>query len=425
MKPQPPVTRTFMSAPSLSDAARAASARPPGKQAAARGLERQRHWCPERGEGMYGAVTRSIHQLTPTLAWGDAIGNQVRLLRRWFQDEGYASELFSGQTDERSRGEARPAESLADQVRRGDLVLVHHGIQSRFVPLLRKVAKRAQVVVVYHNVTPPKLVEGFDPPLAAACAAGLEELKDLAHISALGLAFSEFSAGDLRAAGFARVEVVPFPLDFSPVEVAPDPSLAAELDDGCTNVLFVGRGSPNKRIDELLRVFTAYQRLYNRSSRLVIAGSVDRDKPYGGWVHGVNEVLSPDRVHILGRVSPSQLSACYATAHAYVSMSGHEGFGVPLIESMHHGVPVIAYEAGAVAETLGGAGWVCRSEDPIAFAKLLAVMDANPKLRAKLIERGRERVRDFAPERTRPAILDSLRVLLARAPSLRVVGGGR
>ena len=64
-------------------------------------------------------------------------------------------------------------------------------------------------------------------------------------------------------------------------------------------------------------------------------------------------------------------------------------------------------------------------EDPIAFAKLLAVMDANPKLRAKLIERGRERVRDFAPERTRPAILDSLRVLLARAPSLRVVGGGR
>lgn len=351
----------------------------------------------------------AIHQLTPTLAWGDAVGNQVRLMRRWFADAGYDASLYAGRTDEGSRGEARDASDLAKDVRRGDLVLVHHSIQSRFVPLLRQVAKkRAKVIVVFHNVTPPELLRTFDAATAAACEAALAELRELSTFASGALAYSEFSAHSLREAGFPEPRVVPYPLDFSAFNVKPEPTLRAELSDGCTNVLFVGRGSPNKRIEAVLRVFTAYQRLYQPRSRLVLAGGLDREHPYGAWVHAVRETLSPERVHLLGRVSPEQLSACFETAHVYLSMSAHEGFGVPLIEAMHRGVPVVAHDAGAVAETLGGAGWVCSKDDPLAFARLLAVLDREPATREKVIARGRRRARDFDEEFTRKALFEVL-----------------
>ncbi|MBX5480940.1 MAG: glycosyltransferase family 4 protein [Myxococcaceae bacterium] len=350
----------------------------------------------------------AIHQVTPTLSWGDAVGNQVRLLRRWFREAGHESEVFSGRTDERSRGESISVDELPDHVARGDLVLVHHSIQSRLVPLLRRVARKASVAVIFHNVTPPALIAPYDPPLAAACAAGLEELRELAPIAPLALTFSRFSAKDLDAAGFAEVKVVPFPLEFAALDTRPDEALRSELDDGMTNVLFVGRGAPNKRIEEVLRVFTAYQRLFDPKSRLVLAGELNREHPYGAFIWGVRDALGPERVHILGRVSDAQLAACFATASVYLSMSAHEGFGVPLIEALYRGVPVIAYDAGAVAETLGGAGWVCRSADPIVYARLIAVLQRRPEVRRAVIERSRLRARAFDPANTRDAFFDAL-----------------
>src|SRR5690606_23604178 len=130
----------------------------------------------------------------------------------------------------------------------------------------------------------------------------------------------------------------------------------AELDDGCANILFVGRAVPSKRVDDVLRVFTAFQRLYRPDSRLVLAGSLNRDSPHGAFLHQLRELLGAERVRFLGRVSAAQLSACFATATAYLSMSRHEGFGVPLLEAMYRGVPVVAHGAAAVPETMGGAG---------------------------------------------------------------------
>lgn len=370
----------------------------------------------------------AVHQLTPTLAWGDAVGNQIRLLQRWFKGAGTGSDVFAGRTDEASRAEAFTASELADRVEPGDAVLVHHSIQSHFLPLLRKVARRANVVVVYHNVTPPELLAGFDASTARACAAARVELKELAELAALGLAYSDFSAEDLRAAGFRAHAVVPYPLDFDTFNAAPEASLKAELEDGCTNILFVGRGSPNKRLEAVVRAFTAYQRLFDPNSRLVLAGGLDRDKPYGQWVHAVIESLRPERVHLLGRVSAAQLSACFDTADVYLSLSAHEGFGVPMVESMHRGVPVIAYGAGAVPETLGGAGVVCRKDDPVAIARVIAAVARNPELQGRLVKAGKRRAKDFSEANTRAALFQALSRVAPRlrgAIPLRVVGGAK
>ncbi len=353
---------------------------------------------------------RAIHQLLPRLSWGDAVGNQVRYLQSLLRAWGYASEVYASQWDEECGGQVRPADAWPKEAREDSVLLIHHSFESRLVPLIARGPGRK--VLVYHNVTPAPLFEGFDRKVAAACEAAREELLALRPLVEAAFAYSHFSAEELTAAGFARVDVLPFALDWSAFHAPADPAFEAEFDDGCVNILFVGRAVPSKRIDDVMRVFAAYQRLYQPRSRLLIAGYLNRETPYGTYLHGVKELLGAERIHLLGRVSASQLSACYSVATAYLSMSRHEGFGVPLLEAMERGVPVVAYGAAAVPETMGGAGLATRTRDPVEVAQLLAVLEREPKLRAKVLAGQRARLKSLGQAAVAERVREGLRPLL-------------
>jgi len=226
-------------------------------------------------------------------------------------------------------------------------------------------------------------------------------------------AYSRFSAEELVAAGYPHVSVLPFAMDWRAFDVAPDPVLRAELDDGCANILFVGRAVPSKRVDDVLRVFTAYQRLHQPRSRLIVAGYLNRESPYGAYLYGLKEMLGAERVQFLGRVSAAQLSACFSVATAYLSMSRHEGFGVPLLEAMYRGVPVVAYGAAAVPETMDGAGVASLTNEPLEVARLLAVLERNPALREEMISAQRARVGRLGQEAVAEAVREGLQPFLA------------
>jgi glycosyltransferase involved in cell wall biosynthesis len=76
-------------------------------------------------------------------------------------------------------------------------------------------------------------------------------------------------------------------------------------------------------------------------------------------------------------------------------MSEHEGFGKPLIESMYFGLPVLAYAAAGVPETLGGAGVLIRKKDYEALAELVDIIVKDEALRNRIVARERERVKEF------------------------------
>lgn len=350
---------------------------------------------------------RAVHQLVPRLAWGDAVGNQVRYLRELLRSWGYASEIYADQWDEECRSQVRPASDYAREAGPDTALLIHHSYASRLVPLVQRAPGRK--ALIYHNVTPARLFEGFDRLVAAGCAEARDELRALRPLVECAYAYSHFSAEELGAADFPHVRVLPFAVDWRSFHAPADPALKAELDDGCTNVLFVGRAVPSKRVDDVLRVFTAYQRLYQPRSRLVLAGYLNRDTPYGAYLFGVKELLGAERVHVLGRVSAAQLSACYATATVYLSMSRHEGYGVPLLEAMAREVPVVAYGAAAVPETMGGAGIATRSNEPGDVARLLAVLDRRPDLRGRLVEAQSARLSQLSQQ----VVAEQLRTALA------------
>jgi hypothetical protein len=179
----------------------------------------------------------------PRLAWGDAVGNQVRYLQSLLRGWGYASEVYADQWDEECRGQVRPADAWLKEAREDSVLLIHHSFESRLVPLITRGPGRK--VLVYHNVTPAPLFEGFDRKVAAACEAAREELLALRPLVEAAFAYSYFSAEELTAAGFANVAVLPFALDWSAFHAPADPTFQAEFDDGCVNILFVGRAVPS------------------------------------------------------------------------------------------------------------------------------------------------------------------------------------
>jgi len=357
---------------------------------------------------------RAVHQLVPRLAWGDAVGNQVRYLRELLRGWGFASEIYAEQWDASCQEWVRPAKDYPREAEDTSTLLIHHSFESRLVPLVARSPGRK--ALIYHNVTPARLFEGFERKVAQACEAARDELLALRPLVERAWAYSRFSAEELVAAGFPHVGELPFAVDWSAFDVEPDPVLRAELEEGGPTLLFVGRAVPSKRMDDVLRVFTAWQRLYEPRARLVIAGYLNRETPYGAYLYGLKEMLGAERVHLLGRVSAAQLSACYAAASVYLSMSRHEGFGVPLLEAMHRGVPVVAYGAAAVAETMGGAGVATLTNEPLEVARLLAALQGDPTSRREMIAAQHARVARLGQAAVAEAVRDALQPFLAGTP---------
>jgi glycosyltransferase involved in cell wall biosynthesis len=105
--------------------------------------------------------------------------------------------------------------------------------------------------------------------------------------------------------------------------------------------------------------------------------------------------LDLENVVFAGRVNQAELIAHYQAADVLLCMSEHEGFGVPLVESMHFGVPVVAYKAAAVPETLGGAGMLVNRKDHEAIAELVGMLIHNADLRDRVVLQQRRRLTAF------------------------------
>jgi len=186
-------------------------------------------------------------------------------------------------------------------------------------------------------------------------------------------------------------------IDSSRYDIAPDAALSAKLRDGKKNILFVGRKAPNKCIEDVMLAADYYRSASGKDCRLVLCG----DESMSAYCARLRELMTTLAVEILwlGRVSQRELAACYRESHLFLCMSEHEGFCVPLVESMIYDLPVLAYEAAAVPETLGGSG-VCFTEKSLPH--LAGVMDAmlyNESLRAAIIAGQRQRLDYFTPRR--------------------------
>ena len=289
--------------------------------------------------------------------------------------------------------------------------LFHFSIGSAAARLAR--AAPGRLVLRYHNITPPEFFAEHLPHLARQCHQGRRELRAFASRTELALGVSEFNRRELEEAGFARTGVLPIPLDLDALVGGRRSAAVTKLyADGRTNLLFVGRIIPNKRIEDLLRIFAVYQRSIEPASRLLLVGDHWGYEPYLLRLEELARALAVEDVAFTGQVEDDELRAYYAASAAYVSMSEHEGFCVPLLEAMAFELPVIAYDAGAVAETLDGAGVLLRDKHPETAAELVQRLVSHTPLRAAVLESQARRLARLRATDAQAQVLEALAPVL-------------
>jgi glycosyltransferase involved in cell wall biosynthesis len=235
------------------------------------------------------------------------------------------------------------------------------------------------------------------PHLARQVEDGRRQLGLFAPRSELALGVSEFNRRELEAAGFRRTGVFPI---FPEARLRPGPRrpvLHRLFRDGRRNLLFVGRVICNKKIEDLVRVFAVYQRYLEPKSRLIVVGDTWGYEAYYLPLERMVRELGLFEVIFTGQVEDEELPDFYSVADAFLCLSEHEGFCVPLLEAMSFGVPVLAYDAGAVAETLQGGGVLLKDKRPEVVAELVHAVLSDPALRAAVLAT-QERTRRLARE---------------------------
>ncbi len=352
-------------------------------------------------------------QFVADLAPRDAIGGHVLQIDDALRAHGFDTEIYAGHADKSlahralhyTRFEARRSPTRT-------FLLYHSSIGS---PVADYVHERDEPLIVdYHNITPPEYFAAWEPHVASQLAAGRDQLVGLGSRVSLGLADSSFNAGELSACGFGAVAVVPILLDVDLLVRSGSVGVRWPGGDGA-RWLFVGRVAPNKAQHDVVKAFAFYRRVFDPAASLVLVGGASSGSYWAALQRFVIELGLGDAVRLAGSVPAEELEGLYRSADAFVCLSEHEGFCVPLLEAMAHDVPVVAFGAAAVPETLGEAGVLLDVKRPSVVAEAVARVLGDEAVRRGLVEAGRCRVQLFDLARSRRKLLDALTPLIDAA----------
>lgn len=352
-----------------------------------------------------------IYHLGHGVIPGDAVTTHTLEIDRRLRTWGFESEIFAQHVAPDFQHLARPdTEFLSYLGRKDDLLIYHYSIYTPNVQLFHEFQGRK--ILIYHNITPAHFFKRWDRRQELLCDMGRRALADLKSCD-LGLGVSEYNRQELVKAGFSPEHTGVLPIFLQVKDLDNMQTNARLLErlraDDAINFLSVGRIVPNKAIEDVIRIFYLFHRHINSCSRLCLVGS--RYLPaYDAQIDALVKSLElSDAVILAGQVSLSDLKTYYQAAHLYMTASYHEGFCVPLIESMYFGIPIIARQAGAIPETLGDAGVLFTRLGYIQVAEMAHALVSDADLRTQVIATQRKRLDTFVPARVEEQLRAALR----------------
>jgi glycosyltransferase involved in cell wall biosynthesis len=351
-----------------------------------------------------------VDQLVPAFHRGDAIGDEAFELKQFLRRQGYSSEIYCLTRDRGLEDQAQPISEFP-KPSRSDITLLHFALPSPLTEaLIQLPSKKA---IIYHNITPPEFFAESNPEMADLAGLGRAELQSLQPYVDLGLADSEYNRRELVEYGFRNTHVFPLFIDFAKYEKPMSQFLYNLFDDDRVNVLFVGRIAPNKRIENLIKVTFYYKKYISPLIRLIVVGKTNTFRAYYESVVRMADefYLKSEEIQFLGHVPDEELFALYRASDVFLSLSEHEGFCLPLIESMIFDLPIIALNSAAVPYTLGEAGILVNNSRPDYVAELVDVTAQDLAVREKLIASGRRQLDIFKGFKREEFLLQQLKKL--------------
>jgi len=355
---------------------------------------------------------RAIHQLMAGFTRGDAISNESMVMRDMFRSWGFESDIFceARRILPEFRREAHDLVECRARCRPDDIALLHLSIGSPANDVFAGLSCRK--AILFHNVTPPHFFARVNRQIARSLETGMKQVGALAGKAEVTMADSMFNAGELSRMGYKNVRVLPIILDAAKQRMQPDRKTLRQFDDGLFNILFVGRCVPNKKIEDLLCAFRYFQKNVEPQSRLILVGSHAGSERYYHVLRVLERDLELRNVHFAGAVSQASLNACFESADLFLCMSEHEGFCIPLIESISHDVPVLAYSAAAVPETLDGAGVLFSEKNYGMIAEMMGRLVRDQTLRGAVVDQQRARLARYLARDMEAELRDCLLPLL-------------
>lgn len=353
-----------------------------------------------------------IVQLLPTLSFGDAIGNDTVALKKAISDMGYISEIYAENVDKRLPSDTAKNFSRLKELRKDDVLIYH---KSTGTDLTFKIQDfHCRKIMIYHNVTPPEFFRPYSTAAASLTEYGYKGVEHLRDKVDYCLADSVYNKSELLRMGYAcPIDVLPILIRFEDYKQSPAKGIMSKYGDGKRNLIFVGRIAPNKKQENVIRAFYQYKRL-DPDSRLILVGSyTGMENYYERLVKYAGALGLKDDVIFTGHIKFNEILAYYRLADAFVCMSEHEGFCVPLAEAMFFDVPIIAYDTSAVGDTLGGSGILLDSNDPLLAAGVIRRVLTDEPLKKYIIEGQRRRLEDFSYERIRDIFEKQLKGFIA------------
>lgn len=347
-----------------------------------------------------------VHQFLPTLSPRDAVGNSTLELHQLLLDMGHDARLYAANIHWELMNIARPLTELPDDE---NWCIYHHSIGGVAGDAYE--ARLGGRILVYHNITPIELLERWSGDVGAEITLGRDQLSRYASITDVAVCDSDYNRHEVDVLDYPNTTTIPVMFEPGRLQHVD----ATKPKGSPTRVLFVGRLAPNKAQHELVAMLSVLRQRHDPLAELHLVGSAT----FGSYAQAMKDYVEhlglARAVKIHDGVSDDELASQYALADVFVCVSDHEGFCVPLIEAMHHGVPVIAFDSTAVAGTLGDAGLLLTSKSPDIVADAVARVVSTPDLAQQMRTRGRSRAEHFSLDNTRRAWTEVIEATIGAA----------
>ena len=353
-------------------------------------------------------MSARVQQLLSGAGPFDAITNQALAWQKILSATGRDGDVYAASFDPRLDGAVRPAESLAGRVRDDDLLVIHYSAHASALDEAAALPNRKLLVLPQHHARAVPVGSRAvrrdalrARPRGPAASRRARRRRDRS---------SEFSARDLRDAGFPDVRVAPAIYQFDRERLRPGAGDETPYaGDGRRMIVFVGRLSHNKRQDRLVKALALHQRNCDPKARLVLPGSPGSGT-YGEYLARLAVDAGARDVVLPGALPQPALNALYAQADVFCCLSEHEGFCIPLLEALHFDLPVVAARRRG-AQGAGDAGVLLDDPDLPTVSEAIELCATSESLREELRTRGERRLAEFRPERTEAAVRGAIDAL--------------
>lgn len=353
-----------------------------------------------------------IVQLLVTLQKGDAIGNFALALHKMLLDSGYDAEIYAYNLGNNIKEISINNIEHFKNLKSDDLIVYQMCEGHKINALIRK--QNCRKMMIYHNFTPAEFFQCFGTELYSIQNLAQQVISSMKDVFDKCIAVSEFNRQNLITMGYAsdKINVIPLYIEWDDYKKEPDSNTLQYYNDECVNILFVGRIVPNKKQEDIIRIFAYYHKFVNRRSRLFVIGSPFVQNYNTALREYIDYMGISDSVIMPGHSTFSEILAYYKCADIFLCMSEHEGFGVPLVEAMLFDVPIIAYDSSAISDTLGDSGVLVDNKEPKKIAEIISKVIEDDSFTDEIILRQRKRLTDFEYNKLKTRYLNEIKSMI-------------